>query len=49
LDEFSEQNIFADRGIVLGTIRADPALPSAGEINSLGVRWAEIGIFLVKA
>ena len=48
-DGFSEQKILADRDIILDTIHADPALPAAAEINSLGVRWAEIGIFLVKA
>jgi SAM-dependent methyltransferase len=48
-DGFTEQSIFADRNIILDTMHVDPALPSASEVNSLQVRWAEIGIFLVKA
>jgi SAM-dependent methyltransferase len=48
-DGFTEQNILADRDIILDTMHADPALPSAAEINSLNVRWAEIGVFLVKS
>jgi hypothetical protein len=48
-DGFTEQSVLADRDIILDTMHADPALPSAAEINSLNVRWAEIGIFLVKS
>jgi SAM-dependent methyltransferase len=48
-DGFSEQKILADRDIIFDAMHADPALPSAGEINALNVRWAEIGIFLVKS
>jgi SAM-dependent methyltransferase len=48
-DGFSEQNILADRDIILDTVHVDPALKSASEVNSLQIRWAEIGIFLVKS
>jgi hypothetical protein len=46
---FSEKALLTDRDMILDTIHADPAMPSAGEINSLNVRWAEIGIFLTKS
>jgi SAM-dependent methyltransferase len=47
-DGFSEQEILLDRDIILDAVHVDPALPNAGQLNSLNVRWAEIGIFLVK-
>jgi SAM-dependent methyltransferase len=48
-DGFSDQHILADRDIILDTVHVDPALKSASEVNSLQIRWAEIGIFLVKS
>jgi SAM-dependent methyltransferase len=45
---FAEEAILNNRDMILDTIHADPAMPSAAEINSLNVRWAEIGIFLTK-
>jgi SAM-dependent methyltransferase len=47
-DGFSAEKLLTDRDIILDTIHADPTLPSAADINSLNVRWAEIGVFLVK-
>jgi SAM-dependent methyltransferase len=47
-DGFSESQILADRDIILDTMYVDETLPTADEVNSLRVRWAEIGLFLVK-
>jgi SAM-dependent methyltransferase len=46
---FSEQTILHDRDIIFDAVHADPAMPSAAEINDLNVRWGEIGIFLTKS
>ncbi len=48
-DGFSADRLLSDRDIILDTIHLDPAMPYADEVNSLNVRWAEIGIFLVKS
>lgn len=45
---FSESQLFATPDIILDNVHVDETLPSAEEVNSLQVRWAEIGIFLVK-
>ena len=47
-DGFSEQEILSNRDIILDTVHVDEKHSSAVELNALGVRWAEIGIFLVK-
>lgn len=48
-DGFNSERLLTDRDIILDTMRLDPALPTADDVNSLNVRWAEIGIFLVKS
>jgi SAM-dependent methyltransferase len=46
---FNSERLLTDRDIIIDTINVDPALPAAEDVNSLRVRWAEIGIFLVKS
>ena len=48
-DGFSPDKLLTDRDIILDMIHMDPSVPSAEEVNSLSVPWAEIGIFLVKS
>ena len=48
-DGFSPETLLANRDIILDTMHLDPAMPSAAEVNSLDIRWAEIGIFLAKS
>ena len=48
-DGFAPEKLLADRDIILDRMHLDPSLPSADEVNSLNVPWAEIGIFLVKS
>jgi SAM-dependent methyltransferase len=46
---FSEQALFENRDVLLDTVHIDDRLPEAAEVNSLAVRWAEIGIFLTNS
>jgi SAM-dependent methyltransferase len=48
-DGFSPERLLSDRDIILDTIHVDPAVPAAAEVNTLNIRWAEIGIFLTKS
>jgi SAM-dependent methyltransferase len=48
-DGFSEANVVADQDIIFDTVHLNESLPSAAEVNSLAIRWAEIGIFLTKS
>lgn len=48
-DGFQSERLLNDPDIILDTIRLNPKMADAAEVNSLNVRWAEIGIFLVKA
>ena len=46
---FHPETLLANRDIILDKVHMDPTLPSAAEVNSLDIRWAEIGIFLTKS
>jgi SAM-dependent methyltransferase len=46
---FAAEKIIVDPDIILDTVHVNGALPSAAEVNALGIRWAEIGIFLEKS
>jgi SAM-dependent methyltransferase len=46
--EFLPEELLMNHDIILDTMHVDPAIPSGAEVNLLGIRWAEIGIFLAK-
>jgi SAM-dependent methyltransferase len=46
---FVPERLLTDPNIILDRVHMDPTLPFADEVNSLNVRWAEIGMFLVKS
>jgi SAM-dependent methyltransferase len=46
---FSKEALLADRDVIVDTMHVKEDYPSAAELNSLGIRWGEIGIFLVKS
>jgi SAM-dependent methyltransferase len=46
---FDPESLLTNRDIILDKVHMDPTLPSASEVNSLDIRWAEIGIFLMKS
>ena len=48
-DGFSEAEIVRDTDILLDTVYLDDSNHSATEVNVLGARWAEIGIYLRKS
>jgi SAM-dependent methyltransferase len=45
---FSTEKLLTDHDIILDTVHVNDSLPSAAEVNAMDIRWAEIGIFLVK-
>jgi SAM-dependent methyltransferase len=47
-ETFTAERLLKDPDIILDTMHVDPALPTAEQLNSLNVQWAEIGIFLIK-
>ena len=46
---FHAEKLLTDHDIILDKVHMDPTLASAAEVNSLDIRWAEIGIFLTKS
>ncbi len=47
-DGFSKEKLSADTDIIFDSMHVNDDFQSAKEVNSMGIRWAEIGIFLVK-
>lgn len=47
-DGFSESQLLGNPNVILDTMYVDKSLTRSEEVNSLNVRWAEIGIFLAK-
>jgi SAM-dependent methyltransferase len=48
-DGFDSEKLLADRDVIFDKMHLDPSMPTADEVNSLQVPWAEIGIVLVKS
>jgi SAM-dependent methyltransferase len=46
---FDPKRLLTNHDIILDKVHLDPTLASAAEVNSLNIRWAEIGIFLTKS
>ena len=47
-NRFSTEKLLADIDIIFDSMHVNDDFPSAKEVNAMGIRWAEIGIFLVK-